>query len=290
MKRTRLGLSISVLLILTVLITGCFKKEESKVREEGVLKVWVTVLPQADLVRKIGGELVEVNVLVPKGASPEDYEIPPGRLKELSQADVYFVVGHLPLERVWIERIKGINKDLLVVDTSQGIEIIDDNPHIWLSPRLVAIQSRHIYEALSSIDDENKGYYEENYAALQDELEKMDEDIAELFTGIKTRMFLTYHPAWTYLARDYGLTELAIEEHGKEPGPKHVAHIIDVAKKNGIKIVFASPQHSIKSAQVIAKELGGEVKIIDPLPEDYRELYETVSLIADAMRRAEKNK
>lgn len=286
-KRLKAKLSIFILLVFVLQLAGCIRKEESKVPEEGGIKVFVSILPQADLVRKIGGELVEVEVLIPKGASPENYELPPDKLKDLNEADVYFMVGKLPLEKAWAERIKGVNKDLLIVDTSRGIKIIDDNPHIWLSPRLAVIQAYNILEALKGIDKENEAYYEENYSALKNELEKMDKDIADLFADVKNKVFLTYHPAWTYLARDYGLTELAIEEHGKEPAAKDMARIIDIAKKNGIKTVFATPQHNIKSVQTIARELGGEVRVIDPLMEDYGQLYETARLIADSMRNAE---
>lgn len=289
-RKLKVLVSILVLLFFALPFAGCVKKEEGKVAKEEAIIVWVSILPQADLVKKIGGELVEVNVLIPKGVSPEDYELPPQKLKELSRADIYFMVGHLPLEKAWIEKIKANNRDLQVVDTSQGIEIIDDNPHIWLSPRLAVVQAYNIFEALSRIDKENKDYYEENYAALKDELEEMDKNMEALFSPLKTRLFITYHPAWTYLARDYRLTELSIEKHGKEPAARDIARIIDIARENGIKTVFVSPQHSEKSAQTIAKELGGEVKVIDPLPASYNELYEAARAIAQAMQEAEKNR
>lgn len=284
MRKRLQVLSVFVLLVFIAQLAGCVKKEErGKVTGEEVINVYVSILPQADLVRKIGGEQVEVSVLIPSGASPEEYELSPEEVKELSKADIYFIVGHLPVEKAWLARIKSVNQNLLIVDTSEGIEIIDDNPHIWLSPRLAVVQAQNMLTALSNFDDENKAYYEENYAALENELKKIDQDITDIFARVKTRMFLTYHPAWTYLARDYNLEELAIEEHGKEPGAKDIARIVKLARENGIKTVFATPQHSTKSAETIAREIGGEVKIIDPLPADYSELLKTVLIMAKAM-------
>lgn len=283
-------LSIFVLLFFVAQLTGCVKNEEKgKVPEEGVINVYVTILPQADLVRKIGGEQVEVSVLIPAGASPEDYEFSPEEIKALSKADIYFIIGHLPVEKAWIERIKSLNRDLRIVDTSEGIEIIDDNPHIWLSPRLAAVQAHNMLTALSDFDEENKVYYEENYAALENELEKIDQDITNIFAHVKTRVFLTYHPAWTYLARDYELKELSIEEHGKEPSARDITRIVNLARENGIKTVFATPQHSTKSAQTIAKEIGGEVEVINPLPANYSELVETARIMAEAMNNTAEN-
>ena len=87
--------------------------------------------------------------------------------------------------------------------------------------------------------------------------------------GYINRKILVFHPAWTYFAREYGLEQIAVEEDGKEPTLRSMEALINQAKKSGIKVIFASPEFDTKSAEVIASEIGGEVVLISPLPQDY---------------------
>jgi ABC-type Zn2+ transport system substrate-binding protein/surface adhesin len=81
--------------------------------------------------------------------------------------------------------------------------------------------------------------------------------------------FMTYHPAWGYFARDYGLTQISVERAGKEPTAGEIAASVETAKEHNIKVIFVALQFPTESAQVIAREIGGQVVYIDPLPEDY---------------------
>ena len=96
-----------------------------------------------------------------------------------------------------------------------------------------------------------------------------DEELSELLEPYWGKMFLTYHPAWGYLADRYGLQQIAIEEDGKEPTAQHLAEIIDIARENDLYVVFVSPGFSTRSAEEIAGELGGELVEIDPLAKEY---------------------
>lgn len=268
--------TIVLLLIMIFLPTGCNANKETAQpvadnKNDDKLIVFVSILPQADFVRQLGGERVEVNVMMPPGANEHNYEPDTGQLKALSKADLYVKVGHLPFEDAWMERFISINPDMLVVDSSQSIEIIDHNPHIWLSPQLVKIQAGTISAALVQLDPENRDYYEQRKQIFLNELDKLDQEIAATLSKVKGKSFLVYHPAWGYFARDYGLQEIAIEEHGKEPGAREMSQIIDYAKKNRIKTIFVSPQHSTHSAEAIAADLGARVVLLDPLPADYME-------------------
>jgi zinc transport system substrate-binding protein len=246
------------------------------------LIAFVSVLPQADFVRQLGGEKVEVNVMMPPGANEHSYEPDSGQLKALSQADFYVKVGSLPFEDAWMERFMAANKDMLVVGSSQSIELIDDNPHIWLSPRLVKLQAQGITEAMIKLDPENRDYYQERNQAFLQQLDSLDKEITEILSSVKGKSFLVYHPAWGYFARDYGLKEVGIEEHGKEPGAGEMARIIEYAKQHNIKTVFASTQHSTRSAEAVASELGGKVVVIDPLPASY---FDNMRQVAGIMAR-----
>jgi zinc transport system substrate-binding protein len=80
---------------------------------------------------------------------------------------------------------------------------------------------------------------------------------------------MVFHPAWGYFARQYGLTQEAVEREGKEPGPAELAAIIDEAKKDEIRVIFVQPQFSTRNADVVAKAIGGAVVAVDPMAEDW---------------------
>ena len=80
---------------------------------------------------------------------------------------------------------------------------------------------------------------------------------------------MVYHPSWGYFARNYGVEQIPIEKEGKEPTGKGIKQVVDQARKDGIKVIFASPQFNTTSAEVIAKEINGRVVLIDPLAKDY---------------------
>ncbi len=270
----KLAVITALLLMMVVLLVGCNAGKQTSQpvtdnKSKQKLIVFVSILPQADFVRQLGGDRVEVSVMMPPGANEHNYEPDTGQLKALSQANLYVKVGHLPFEDAWMERFVSTNRDMLVVDSSQSIEMIEHNPHIWLSPRLVKAQAETISAALVQLDPENQDYYLQQKQVFLKELDKLDQEITATLSGVKGKSFLVYHPAWGYFARDYGLQEVAIEEHGKEPGAREMSRIIDYAKKNQIKTIFDSSQHSTHSADAIAAELGARVVLLDPLAADY---------------------
>lgn len=287
--KSRVLILVGMVLLAGVLVAGCSRASQenatnSKAVPAAPVNVFVSILPQADFVQKIGGEKVRVAVMIPPGANPASYEPSPAQLKDLAHADLYLQVGNLPFEEAWMERIKSTNSNMLVVDTSQSITIVDDNPHTWLSPRLVKIQAQNIYEALVEVDPQNRSQYQEGYRSFVQQLDGLDEEIASTLAGVKGKTFIVFHPAWGYLASDYGLKELAIEHEGKEPGARELSAIVAQAHAAGIKNIFASPQHSTHSADALARELGGKVMLIDPLPRDYiKTMQENAQVLAQGI-------
>ena len=283
MKKNSFLITILLLLGLMMLTTsGCNSTREAN-SNSGQIKVAVTILPQAQLVNKIGGERIAVSVLVPPGIDPHTYELSPGQLKKLSETELYIRVGHIDFEKNWMDRIAGTNKEMLVIDSSQSIEIINGDPHIWLSPRLAKIQAENIARALQDIDPENREDYAQRLQSVQKELDQLDSDIAATLSPVSGSKFLVFHPSWGYFARDYGLEEIAIEKDGKEPTAKELAELLSWAKNEDIKVIFASPQHSTREAEAVARELDGKVVIIDPLAGDY---FVNLKQVADTMATA----
>jgi zinc transport system substrate-binding protein len=143
------------------------------------------------------------------------------------------------------------------------------DPHIWLSINNAIKMSENIRDALISFDSENKDFYFLNASQLIIKLNELKEQTHEKLENIKTRKFMIFHPAFGYYANDFNLTQISIEVGGKAPGPKQLKNIIDTANEQNIKVIFASPSFSTKSAEIVAKEIGGSVVLIDPLAGDY---------------------
>jgi len=143
------------------------------------------------------------------------------------------------------------------------------DPHIWLSPPLVKIQARTILTALQEADPVHGSVYEANFNAFTAQIDQLDTDLKKTFAGKKGLQFIVFHPAWGYFAHAYGLKQVPIEIEGKDPKPAQLKALIQHARENRIKVIFVQPQFSTQSADVIAREIGGQVAFADPLAEDW---------------------
>ncbi len=143
------------------------------------------------------------------------------------------------------------------------------DPHIWLSPPLVKIQARTILAALQEADPVHRGVYEANFKEFTAQIDQLDAELKKTFAGKKSLQFMVFHPAWGYFAHSYGLKQVPIEIEGKDPKPAQLKELIEHARENGIKVVFVQPQFSTKSAELVAREIGGQVAFADPLAEDW---------------------
>ena len=291
-KKPKRKYSILVGLFLAAFLTGVFitiavvwatSSSESKNR----IKVFVSIPPQAYFVERVGGDRVDVSVMVGPGHSPATYEPRPKQMSELGGARLYFRTG-VPFENVWMRRLAKVNPKMRVIDTHRGIELISvkshghgkrgthahlgiglKDPHIWTSLRLVKIQAQNICDALVSEDIARRSYYKRNLAGLHRDLDNLDARIAKMFKDLKTRKFMVFHPAWGYFARDYALEEIPIEMEAKEPSAKALADLIEQAKQHRTRVVFVQQQFSKASAEAVARAIGAKVVQVDPLARDY---------------------
>ncbi|MGE5572568.1 MAG: metal ABC transporter solute-binding protein, Zn/Mn family [Bacillota bacterium] len=229
----------------------------------------VSILPQAYFVERIGGDRVAVSVMVPPGASPHTYEPTASQMRDLARAQMYVRI-RVHFEEAWMPRIAAANRGMLVVDSTSGIELSgDEDPHVWLSPRLVRIQAEHICRGLAKVDPAHRDIYERNKEAFLRDLHALDAELAQTLAPVRGERFMVLHPAWGYFARDYGLEELPIEVEGKEPSAKELAALVDAARANHVKVIFVQPQMSPRPAEVLAREIGARVATVDPLAPDW---------------------
>ena len=237
----------------------------------GKIQVVVSVLPQAYFVERIGGNRVDVQIMIPRGASPEMYEPTTQQLVRLSDARIYIKVGAptFPFEKKYLHLITGKDKKMILVNMSDGTRYRKHDPHVWVSPSCVRIAAQNIYRALSLYDPRYRDYYGKNLAAFLDDIDKLDQKMRTFFAGKKGHAFMVYHPAWGYFADEYGLKQMAIEEEGKIKGASHIREMIDTARIKGIRVIFVQKGFETKSARTIAHEIGGKVIEVDPLQRDW---------------------
>ena len=271
-KNNLVVLASSLLIILAVIIFITINIENTAPNnKKEKINIVVSVLPQVDFAKNIGKDKVSVEAMIPSGFSPAVYEPSIEQLKKLSRADLYIKIGHIPFERSQMEKLKDLNSKMKVIDSSKGIEVYNSDPHIWLSPKLVKTQIENICNALVKIDPKNKNFYKKNKNEYLIELDNLDLELQDVFSKLQGKKILVFHPAFGYLARDYGFEQIAIEINGKEPSAENLAKIIDTAKKENIKTIFVQKQFSQKSAESIARQINGIVVPLDPLAEDYIE-------------------
>lgn len=265
---------VLALVVLAGLLGGMACKQEES---GGKLTVVATIFPLADFVKNVAGDKFEVVTLLRPGDSPHTYEPSSRDMKAVARAAL-LVVNGAGLD-FWVERLKSAASDNMVeLDTSailekEGLLLSGGeheggvNPHYWLDPVLAQKQVEAIASALVAVDPENKDFYLANAADYIAQLKSLDAEIRVTTDGFSSREFITFHPAWTYFAKRYGLVEAAVIEEapGKEPSPEYIMHVVDVAKSLKVKAIFAEPQFNSRAAEAIAGDSGAIVLLLDPI-------------------------
>jgi zinc transport system substrate-binding protein len=290
---------------------------DAEVNSPGKVKAFVSILPATYFVERVGGPNVEVSVLVGPGQDPHTFEPTPKVVARLADAQVLFKMG-FPFEETLIKKVGSTFKNLEVVDLQQGIKLRtvteeeadaeerkhahgkaeeqehsheagNMDLHTWLDPQLAKIQARTIADTLIRIDPNHQEQYEKNLRVFQTDLEALHEQLTKALAPVKGKSFFVFHPAYGYFGDAYGLKQIPVQIGGKEPTAKQLARLIDSAKKDGVKVIFVQPQFSKKSAEALAKAIGGAVVPLDDLAPDYlRNLQEMAAKLDSALRAQKK--
>ncbi len=250
--------------------------------------VAVSVPPQAYFVERVGGDLVQVEVLIPPGANPATHEPSVREMQLMSRAALYLTVGHpaFPFEKAWLEHLLVDLPEMKVIDGSPGEGDLSSDPHVWLAPSMVKPMVRELTEAIIGLLPQHAATLSDNLADLLADIDELDAEIRDALQGGKSRWFAVFHPAWSHFARAYGLEQLAVEADGKEPGPGQLARLIEQLRAEGIPVIFTQPTVSSQSARVIASEIGATVRVLDPLARDWpKAMREAATAIAKALER-----
>lgn len=231
---------------------------------EEPLAVVVSVAPQSWLVEQIGGGRVEVRVLLAPGESPGLYQPTDAQVTQLVRSAIYFRIG-VPFEGgPWFNAIHAMGRPE-VVDVRDGVDVHENDPHIWLSPGRLKIQARTVATALARVDPEHRGEYASGLQRVELELDRLDREIRQRLEPYSGRTFFVYHPSWSYFAEDYELRQVAVEIDGKDPSDRELTELQRLARSKRISVVFVQPQIRGRGAEAVATTIGGRVEVLDPL-------------------------
>ena len=264
-------IKISLILCLAVILglfSGC---KAATATEKPVIAV--TIVPEATFLSAVAGDDFEIITMIPSGASPETYEPSPIDMAALENAAIYFSIGVPSEESI----LKSLSSDTKVVALHQKTAAkypdltLDGgrDPHIWLCPERASFMVSLIAEKLAVLSPENAQKYNQNAQNYINEISSATKTAQNILETGGIRDFFVFHPSFQYFANYFSLNMYALEEHGKEATPKHLAQMVDLAKEKNIEVVFYQAEASSRQAESFAKEIGAKAVKLEPLSADY---------------------
>jgi len=276
------------LLIPVAIFSGC------KVRQSADNKpvVTVTILPLQYFVEQLAGDHFRVNVLIPPGVSHHNYDPTPRQLQEMETSKALFVNGQLGFETAWIPKIRSNYKDLPIIDLSTGVTLITSEggegehghdeageseghehegayPHYWMSVTEARKMASTMAGGLIQADPAFRATIEKNLDLLTRRLDSLGSAMSNRLQSLSHRSFLIFHPALTYLARDYQLKQYSMELGGKEPTASHFRDLVQLAHNEDIHTIFIQKEYDQENAQSLAREIQATIVVIDPMSPDW---------------------
>jgi zinc transport system substrate-binding protein len=232
------------------------------------LKIYTSFYPIYDFVKKIGKDKIDVSTIVPAGIEPHDFEPSPKQIIDIQKSDAVFINGGS--FESWLNKLR----DVMIIDLSSNLNVgktmqsSSTDPHTWLDPILVKVQAKHILDTLVKLDPQNKQYYSVNYNHFLNDLDKLNADIISNLTNCKLNDFVSFHNAFTYFSKRYGLNQHAInsiQSEGANIPPQKIREAIDTSKELGVNVIFAEDNIDPRLPELIAKEINGQVLTLSTL-------------------------
>ncbi len=265
-----------LLAILIAVLLGSCNSPELKQKPSVV----VSILPQKYFVEQIADTLINVEVMVPPGSSPETYEPTAMQLQMFSKAKLYFSLGLLDFEKTTLKKVADQNSSVRVINHASSLNLIEGScdhsheghshahghdPHVWLSPAEVSAMKADILAALSKQFPEYSNEFATNASRFQTEIDSLNSYITRSLSSYKGAKIFIFHPALTYFVRDYSLVQVSLEEEGKSPSAMHLKKVMEQARNEGAKTIFIQKEFDANTAKTAAADIGGEIVVINPL-------------------------
>jgi len=269
-----------VILVIAAGVIGYFGFQNLNANNSnGKIGVVVSIGPEVQWVNAVGGDKVNVTLMVPPDDDPHTYEPLPGQLKQVSNAKMYAEIGSpLEFETNYMGKIEAANPNLLIVNCSQGITLMPNtaenesdtmDPHDWVDPKDAEVMVNNIYLDLVKVDPTDQAYFEKNRDNYEAQLETLDNYTAQTLKDKKGTDILIFHPAFGYYAKDYNLTQIAVMINDEEPSPQRIALLLNTAKADNITVMYNEPQYDPSYMQSIASQVNGKVLTVNDLDENY---------------------
>lgn len=264
----------NILLFLTILSVAVSCRDNMRQAPDRRV-ITVTIEPLRYFAECIAGDRFDVETMVPQGGNPETYEPSARQMMNLSHCVLYVKVGSIGFERTWMKKLEQNAPHAIIVDSSDGISMMKTengipDPHTWMSTANSLIIAENIYRALVKIDKKDSIYFKKNLENLIDSINHVDSEIRHLVRNAKTRSFLIYHPILTYYARDFGLTQIPLEEESREPSARQMHNIISRAKNERVKVFFVQKEFANRNINAVTESTGADTAEIDPLGYDWQ--------------------
>jgi len=231
------------------LVASCGKYSDPSSRDMADMpSVTVSIEPLGYFAGAIGGDSLDVHVLLPKGSDPETFEPSTSVMRALAGSSALIMTGTLPFEKTLSDNIAANNAGLRIFSSGKGIEPIfgthshhsggedhshshgdEPDPHIWSSVKNARVIAGNILQALLEVAPEHAGYYTARHAELAARLDSLDRAFTEALAPLPSRAFVVWHPSLSYFARDYSLHQIALNAENKETSPLRAGRILSAA-------------------------------------------------------------
>ena len=294
--------NLFISLFLMIALSACASPVGNGESEK--LTISVSILPQQWFVDQIGGDRVRTQAMVGSGDDPHTYEPTPRQMTDLATSRLYFTIG-VEFEAVWLPRFESSNPAMKVVDSAAGINRIptvdehdhgeetsdhsaeessETDPHIWFSPSRMKQMAQTMADAMQAADPQNADFYQSNLDTLLVKIDETDAEVRAQLEGTKRDHFMVVHPAWGYVAADYGLHMLAVELGGNEPAPETLSRIIGLARQYGVNTLVIEKGSNARLAASITDQAGIQYIVEwDPMAYDWQA---SMRMIAETLNRA----
>ena len=275
----------SLLAAVALIITTCLVNISSAAQDKNGTKIIATFLPIYMFTKAVTGETGEIELLIPPGADPHEYQATPKDAATIAKADV-LVKNGLGLEEFLDKLVNASsNSQLQEIDASKNIKPIEEdendhhdhdhdhdhgheqgNPHVWLDPVLAQQQVKNIRDGLVKANPNNATTYQANASIYLQKLQQLDQEFKTRLADFKGCKFIVFHDAYPYLAKRYNLQQISVVELPQDYiTPRDVQRVINTTKEYEVKGLLAEIGFNDSRMEKIAKDLKLPLKKLNPM-------------------------
>lgn len=263
------------IILLSYIALGCNGKSSSNEKV-----ITISIPPLEALITNIVGSDYKINTILQSGSTPENYSPTPTQLINTEKSEFVFFVGTLAFEQEIAQKLE--NKGINIINTGKNASLIEGecnhnhtdathlhniDPHIWMS--LIELEKivDNIGSTICSANPDSL-HYKANYEQLKDDIRAKHQQYKSQFESVKKVKFAIYHPALTYMARDYDLHQMSVEQEGKAPTPSTIAELSETVNNYDVELLLYQKEYPLEVVKPIADILNIKVLEINPLNSD----------------------